>query len=34
MLVTAVDVVDAANDNALLIPMVEQAKRRPGQEHR
>ena len=27
MLVTAVDVVDAANDNALLVPMVEQGRR-------
>ena len=30
MLVTAVDVVDAANDNALLIPMVEQAEETTG----
>ena len=30
MLVTAVDVVDAANDNALLVPMVEQAEETMG----
>ena len=30
MLVTAVDVVDAANDNALLVPMVEQAEETTG----
>ena len=30
MLVTAVDVVDAANDNALLVPMVEQAEGTTG----
>ena len=30
MLVTAVDVVDAANDNALLAPMVEQAEETTG----
>ena len=30
MLVTAVDVVDAANDNALLVPMLEQAKETTG----
>ncbi len=30
MLVTAVDVVDAANDNALLVPMLEQAEETTG----
>ena len=30
MLVTAVDVVDAANDNALLVPMMEQAEETTG----
>ena len=30
MLVTAVDVVDAANDNALLVPMVDQAEETTG----
>ena len=30
MVVTAVDVVDAANDNALLVPMVEQAEETTG----
>ena len=30
MLVTAVDVVDAANDNAMLVPMLEQAEETTG----
>ena len=30
MLVTAVDVVDAVNDNALLVPMMEQAEETTG----
>ena len=34
MLVTAVDVVDAANDNALLVPMMEQAEETTGTRRR
>ena len=34
MLVTAVDVVDQANDNAMLVPMVEQAKPESTEGHR
>ena len=30
MMVTVVDVVDAANDSALLVPMVEQAEETTG----